>query len=147
MPTAAKLISALVMALLGWGVAHLVVPHLPPETRIGWFREISAGLGLLVGWRFLGRRAGGGWNLAPGYGLGAAAILVFWMLLVFSGYEMLRRAMRKAYGGDPVAALKDMVQIAMDDAVYLQPFEVWGALVLGGLAAGLIAEAAARRWS
>ncbi len=144
MPTAAKLVSAIVMGVLGWVAAHLVIPHLPPESRIGFFREITATIGVLVGWRFLGARAGAGAGASLGFGLGASLVLVFWALLVFSGYEMIKRSLRKSYDG-PVEGLKGMMQIAIDDLVYLRPVEVWGALLLGGLAAGLIAEAVARR--
>lgn len=145
MPTATKLLSGILMAVLGWWVANLIVPHLPEETRIGLFREITAFLGLVVGWNFLGKRAGVGYAQTFGFGIGASAFLVFWMLIVFSGVEMVRRSLRKSYG-DPFEALQGMLQIAIDYFVYLSPNEVWVTLVAGGAVIGLIAEWAARRW-
>lgn len=144
MPTAAKLVSAVLIGVLGWIAAHLVIPHLPPETRIGFFREITAALGVLVGWRFLGARAGTGMGASLGFGLGAALVLVFWALVTFSGIEMIRRSLRKAYDG-PVEGLKNMLAIAIEDLHYLAFPEVWGVLLVGGLAAGVVAEAVARR--
>ncbi len=145
MPTATKLVSAILFAALAWWIGHMIIPYFPEEQRIGRFREILAAVGFLTGWRFLGRHAGAGWNSAIAFGLGASGILVFWGLLIFSGYEMIRRSMRLSYGG-PTEALKDQVQIAIDYFVYLKPPEIWGSLIVGGLALGLIAEMVKRRW-
>ena len=108
---------------------------------------VVAFFGIFVGWRFLGKRAGSGLNAAPGLGLSAAVILVAVSVFWFSGYEMIRRATRMAYGGDPFAALQDMVQIALDDAPYLAHGDVIGTLVVGGILVGLIVELVAKRWS
>ena len=70
---------------------------------------------------------------------------MFWGLLIFSGYEMIRRSMRMSYGG-PTEALKDQVAIAIDYFVYLQPTEIWATLLVGGIGLGLIAEIVKRRW-
>lgn len=147
MPTAAKLISGLLVAGLGWFVANLIVQYLPPETRIGLFREISAALGLWVGWRFLGKRAGSGLGASLSYGLAASGLLVFWMLLTFSGVEMIKRALRKAYGGNPVRALQDMIEVAIGYLNYLTNADVAGTLVIGGFVIGAVAEGISRRWS
>jgi len=146
MPTAAKIVAGFLVALLGWWVAHLIIPHLPPETRIGRFREISAVLGFLVGWKFVGKRAVEGATLAITFGIGGAAFLVFWMLFTFSLFEMIKRAFRKSYGG-PLEAIQGMVEIAIDYLVYLAPPEVWSTLLAGGAAIGIVAYLVSRRWS
>lgn len=146
MPTAAKLVAGFLVAALGWYVAYRIVPYLPEETRIGLFREIMALFGLLIGWRFLGRRAGDGFVQSIGFGIGAAAFLVFWGLLWFSGVAMFKRAIRMSYGGDPFAAVKDMINIAVDYFPLLTPNDVWVTLVVGGMLAGFLTEAASKRW-
>jgi len=146
MPTAAKLVAAVLIAALGYYVASLIVPRLPEQTDEGLLREVTAVLGLLVGWRFLGPRMGGGYNFAIGLGLSASLVLTVSSLIAFSGYEMIVRSLRKSYDG-PFEALQGMMDIAIDDLVYLQFPEVLAALILGGILAGFLTEFAARRWS
>ncbi len=50
MPTAAKLVAAILTAVLGYYVADVIVPHLPEQDRDNYMRETSAFVGLLVGW-------------------------------------------------------------------------------------------------
>jgi hypothetical protein len=146
MPTAPKLVAAVLIGILGYVTANLIAAHLPEQMRIGLFHEISVFLGVLVGWRFLGRRVGDGYRAALGYGVGASAVLVLAGLVVFSGYEMTVRSLRKSYDG-PIEGLQGMVEIAIADLVYLGSAEVLGALILGGAVSGVICEFAARRWS
>jgi hypothetical protein len=108
MPTMSKLFAAILLAALGYVVADLVGGHLPPEDRQNALRPITAIFGVIVGWRFLGKRVRGEWAHALGLGASAVALLMLCGLIWFSGYEMLRRATRLAYGGDPVVALEDM---------------------------------------
>ncbi|MEM1388199.1 MAG: TrgA family protein [Pseudomonadota bacterium] len=144
MPTAAKLIGGILTAVLGYFLADAIVAYLPPETRIGRFREITTVLGFFAGWRFLGNRVGEGYVASLGFGIGAGAFMVLWMLIVFSGYEMTIQSMRKAYGG-PVEALQGMVDIAISYFIYLKPLDVWGLLLAGSAAIGIVGEAVARR--
>ncbi len=146
MPTAPKLVAAILMAVLGYVTAELIIGHLPPEVRTNLFREISAFLGLLVGWRFLGRRAGAGFGTALGFGLSAAAALVLCGLVYFSGYEMIIRALRKSYDG-PFEGLLGMMDIAIQNLDLLGYADVLGVLIVGGLIVGLLTEAAAKRWT
>ena len=146
MPTAAKLVAAIVLGLLGYGVAHLVAAYLPPEVLAGKLRPVSAALGALIGWRFLGRRVGGGMQTAYGLGLSAAVALLLAALFVFSFAEMIRRSLRKSYSG-PFEGLQDVIQIALDNTAYLAHPDVIGALVLGGVTVGILAELTSRRWS
>lgn len=146
MPTMPKLISAVIMALLGYGAADAVGGHLPPEVLQNGLRPVSAFFGIIVGWRYLGRKVGEAWRTAIGFGLSATVALVLISLLWFSGYEMIKRSLRLAYGG-PFEALQDMVQIAIDQAQYLGHGDVIVVLAGGGALCGLIAEFIARRAS
>lgn len=146
MPTAAKLVAAILTAGLGYFVADLVVAHLPEQDQINWMREVSAVLGILVGWQFLGRRVGGGLKSAVGMGLSTALVLFASGMFTFAGYEMLIRSLRKSYDG-PFEALQGMVAIGFENLEYVNYADVISALVVGGILLGLITEFAARRWS
>ncbi len=146
MPTAARLAGALFFAALGWFCAELFKPLLPEGTAVGLFSPVSACFGVLVGWTFTGKRADQMLSGGPALGLTSSFLLVFWVLLTFSGYRMLQKALNKLYHG-PVEALQDMFSLAVD---YLQLAgqspQLVAALVVGGLAGGWLTERVARRW-
>jgi len=146
MPTAAKLVAAILTAALGYGVATLIVEHLPEQDRLNWMRETSAILGVLVGWRFLGKRVGGGFHHALGMGLSTALVLFVSGMMTFAFYEMIIRSLRKSYHG-PFEALQGMMAIAIENLEYVQFADVIAVLLVGGMLVGLICEFAARRWS
>src|SRR5690606_7249461 len=60
MPTAAKLVAAIGFGFVAWFASALMVPYLPPNARLGWFHELAAVVGALMGWTMSGARAGGG---------------------------------------------------------------------------------------
>lgn len=146
MPTAAKLVAALFFAALGWFCADLVKPQLPEGTQALWFSPVSAAWGLIVGWTFCGRRIVDRDATGPTMGLTTVLLMVFWVLLSFSGTDMIRFSLRKRYDG-PVEALQSMFEIAIDYLKLAATPEVIGALVVGGLIGGFLTKAASQRWS
>ena len=72
MPTAAKLVAAFCLALLGVFGSWAVTPHLPESTTPGSLWAIAGGAGLLAGWRSLGPDARGPLGRAISAGLRAA---------------------------------------------------------------------------
>ena len=147
MPTASKLVAALWFALLGWFAAELAKGHMPEGTQFGWFSYMTGVIGFVVGWRFLGERAGDTMRAAYGYGFTASILLVFWALLYFSGEEMIHRALDTRYRG-PMHALAGMVDLFKDHALSVViRFDVAITLVVGGLFGGWLTEQTARRWS
>ena len=147
MPTMSKLFAAILIAALGYFAADRVAVNLPEEIPPGVMRPVMAFFGIFVGWRLLGPRTGGGMRASMGLGLSSAALLTIIGVFWFAGYEMLRRALRKAYGGNPFEALQDMFQIAVDRLEHLAHADVVAVLVIGGLLAGAICEFVGRRWS
>lgn len=145
MPTAAKLTAAVLFALVGAIAAHLFLPALPQGTPPGWLREVSAAVGLLCGWLVMGARVGKGTGEAIGSGLLTAAVMLFWVMLIFSGVTMIRRSMRMLYDG-PMDALLGVLALMYDYGKLLAAPATPLALVIGGALAGMMAEAAARRW-
>ena len=143
----AKLVSAIIVAVLGWIGADQVGLHLPPEVQQVLFRPITAALGLVIGWRFLGKRVGGSYQTAIGFGLSTVVFLVIAGLVTFSMLEMLKRSLRKNYDG-PVDAIEGMFEIAGDFALtYLPQPNVIVVGVVGGIVVGIIANFIGRRWS
>lgn len=147
MPTMAKLISAILLGILGYVAADRIAAHMPEEVRKGMLMPVSVIAGIVVGWRFMGRRAVGNMSSAIGIGLSAVVIQVLVAVFAFAFSDMIRRSLRKAYGGNPVEALEDMFQIAIEHMQYLLPGDVLVVLLGGGALCGIIATIVARRWS
>ncbi len=147
MPTAAKLIGAALFAALAWYVSEQVKLFLPSEgAGAGMFSPINALIGVAMGWRVMGARAGDGITPSTGYGLTTIFAAFFWCLLIWSGYEMMRRAWRGRYEG-PVEALEAMGDLMIDYAVLIVEPRVIGAAVIGSFICAMLTEYTARRWS
>lgn len=146
MPTAGKLIGAIVFAALAYFITDLIKPLLPEGSRMGWFSQVNALVGLAMGWTIMGRGAGKTYRQSLGFGLTTLAATVFWCLVVWSGYEMLRRSMRMYYDG-PVEALQEMAQLMIDYAKLAAVNEVIIPAIVGALFVSWLTEFFARRWS
>jgi len=146
MPTGAKLVAGITFAVVAFVAAQLFLPSLELDAAPRWFAAANALLGFLVGWRVLGRAVGGTYGTAIWAGVGAAIWLFFWALLLFSFREMVLRSLDKRYR-IPTEALGNLLEIAIFYAKLAFSVEVLGALLLGGMIAGILAEFAGRRWS
>lgn len=145
MPTLARLVAAILLAATGFVAAELYRPHLPESVEATWLSATVAALGLIIGWRAVGRGAE-----APHAGVlvlaaKAAIYLLFWTLLVFGIREMLNRSFRRAYD-DPFTAVLDIPAIGWDYLVSAAVPEVMGALLLGALITGAATRFVARRY-
>ncbi len=147
MPTSARLISAILFAAIGWFAADLVKPLLAEGTSVGRFSPISAILGFMVGWWFTGKRLADEGAGSLGIGITSSFLLAFWVILVFSGYEMLKISMRSNRYDGPMEALQGMFGIAVDYIWLAATPEVIATLALGGLFSGWITAKIAQRWS
>lgn len=145
MPTAAKLVGAILFAGLAYLLAGMFRQYLPPATQLGWFDQVSTLIGFFCGWRIMGGNAGQGMVVAVNNGLRTAVTMVFLALVLFSLEGMYQVAIRKMYDG-PVAALLGAVNIGSDYAVMLLQPDILGVMVLGGLFCGWLTEQVARRW-
>ena len=102
-------------------------------------------LGLLLGWRIMGARAGQGFVNAIGIGLTTAAALLFWAVLLWAGYEALMRSINRRYSG-PVEAIENMIALFLEFAQYTWPGPCLATLAVGGIMLGILAEAFAWRY-
>jgi len=145
MPTAAKLVAALCFALTGFLAAEAVKRQIPEGTDFGPFSLVIAGLGLIAGWRVMGRLAGKGWIASVGYGLRTSVTVAFAGLVIYAIERMIQRALDMLYKG-PVEAVLGVFEQMVTLGAYVLRQEVLVVLAVGAVFGGIAAEWAARRW-
>ncbi|WP_371224131.1 TrgA family protein [Roseovarius sp. 2305UL8-3] len=139
MPTSAKMVAAVGLAIVGWFGSEAIRPLLPEQTQFGWFNQVNVALGLICGWRVTGKRVQGGLTEALSGGLTGAAALTFWGLFAQSFNLMLADALAGRHGG-PFEGLIAVFYNAVDYGQYLLDAKVIGIIVGGGILTGLIAN-------
>lgn len=145
MPTAAKLVAALLLAGLGYGVSEIIKTLMPPSTDFGAFSIVNAVIGLLCGWIVVGGRSGRGQSAAISNGFTGTIALVFWGLFVHSCNEMVSNAFARKYHSMFEATIA-IFEIGIDYGQKMLDVKVVLILLTGGILTGMIAEFAARRW-
>ena len=147
MPTLSKLVAALMFGGLAYLVSGMIELALPSDVMRApaYFSPVNAALGALIGWRFCGAKAGGGYVTALGVGLTTSITLGVLGLLIWAFAMMMRRALRLAYDG-PVEALLAGISIAVEfGAIVLAHPAALVVLAVGGLIGGVAAEPFAER--
>lgn len=145
MPTASKLVGAVLFAALAWFISDLAKPLLVEGTRVGLLSPVNAAFGGILGWRLMGRGTGQGMRTALGYGLTTALMTAFWALLFWSAYVMVVRSTRLYYNG-PTEAVQDMFALFYDYASTVATGEVIGSLLIGAMIFGWLTEMVSRRF-
>ena len=146
MPTGGKLIAAFCFAALAYFVSDLVKPLLPEGANLSKLSQINALVGLVMGWRVMGKGAGRTYRQSFGYGLTTLAATFFWSLLIWSGHEMLKRSMKLYYDG-PVEAMQEMGQLFVEYAKLVAVQEVLIPALVGAIFVSWFTEYFARRWT
>ena len=147
MPTAARLFAAIGFAMMVFFASEVFKPLMPEGTQMGMLTLVNTVIGWLTGWLIMGRLAGRGYYSAAGYGLRTAAVALFYILLAWSLYEMVRRSMRKIYDG-PMDALKAMTGLMAEYfQIMISDPQVPILLVVGGILAAFFAEWASERFN
>lgn len=146
MPTAPKLFAAVFFALMAALAAHVFIPVLPEGTQTKMFRELSAVIGFLCGWFIMGRSVGRGTVEGINRGLVTSVAILFWCLLAFSIYFMVRKSTRMMYDG-PMEAVMGVLELMMEYGALLKHPATPGVLLAGGVLGGALTEAVGRRWS
>lgn len=147
MPTAAKLIGAILFTALVYYVSEEVRLLLPNEGRgATWLSPVNAFFGAVMGWRIAGKNAGTGFMPSAGFGLTTIFAVAFWALLIWAAYEMINRAVSGRYNG-PVEALLSMSNLMVEYAILIFSPTVLMTAVAGSLGIGIVIEFCARRWS
>tara|TARA_R110000787_G_scaffold16881_10_gene53134 strand:+ start:418 stop:858 length:441 start_codon:yes stop_codon:yes gene_type:complete len=145
MPTAARLVAALLLAAFAWIISDMVRPLMPEGTAFGRFNYVNAFIGLCIGWVAMGSRAGRG--LVPGInnGITGVALLFIWGLAVHSSMEMFRLAMRNRYDG-PLEAFTSIFLIASEFGLMIVTAPIILTSVAGAVVIGCLTEFASKRW-
>lgn len=145
MPTAARLVAGVLLAILAWILSDLIRPLMPEGTDFGWFNYVNALLGLFVGWFVMGSRAGRG--IVPGInnGVTGVAVLFIYALGVHSCYEMFRLALRNRYDS-PMEAITAIFLIASEFGLMIATAPVIITAAIGAVVVGLATDSAAKRW-
>ncbi|MHA6266660.1 TrgA family protein [uncultured Aliiroseovarius sp.] len=145
MPTAAKLVAAIILAVTGWFCAEMIKPLMEEGRDLSKFSPICAAIGLAVGWKFLGPRADRRLGSVGANAVTTTLVQVGVTLFVFAFAHMIGESMRKAYDG-PVEAVQDIFVIGTE--LFLEYFtgEVIATAVLGGAIGAWCAFRAARAW-
>lgn len=150
MPTAAKLVAAIVMAGVAWAASWVWVQYANPggpeaAYRVGWFKEINALLGFYIGWRILGRGAGETLWLSVTSAVLTGGALVVAGLVTHGFVAMIKEALGARYSS-PEQAFEAILGFIVRDFQQSLVAEVWGVLLLGTVIAGVVTHAAARTW-
>ena len=138
--------AAISLAVLAFVLSGMVVPLMPESTDFGYFLPLNVFLGLVVGWRVMGKRAGRGIVAAINNGLAGVFVLMLWAIFLQAANEMVRLALRNRYD-DPFEAIVAVFQIGAEFGVMIATLPIGVALVVGAVIAGLLTEFAYNRWS
>lgn len=145
MPTAARLVAALCLAIVGYILSEMIKPLMPESTDFGYFVQVNMILGIAAGWVIMGPRAGRGFTAAINNGIAGVFILVLWGVLVQACYEMFRLAMRNRYDG-AFEALAAVFQIMVDYALIMATVPIGIAMLVSAVIIGPVVDFAANRW-
>ena len=148
MPTAARVVAAIMIALIAWVVSGMAKAVMPSYMTTGYLMPISVIVGALCGWKILGVRSDYGrlgYPNAIGVGLSAMVATVIWVVLICAALRALRHALDGRYDG-PMSALYDVFPIAAEFATYLATVPTILTLVIGGMVAGAVTHWASLKW-
>lgn len=145
MPTAAKLMSAIALALVALIASEQVKPLLPEGTAFGYFSYANAAIAAIVGWKLIGGRAGRGVMSAINNGLTGMLSMVL-IVLFAHAFRIMFFNSRKLRYDSTAEAVQDIFQMMAENGVLLFHFNILFTLIGGALFSGLAAEATSRRW-
>ncbi|WP_095590865.1 TrgA family protein [Actibacterium ureilyticum] len=146
MPTASRLFAAMGFAIVAFFAAEAFKATMPEGSDPGKFVLICVVIGALSGWMIMGRLAGSGYRPAIGQGIRTTAVMLFYVLLVFSIYEMLRQSVRMRYKNPTEAVAGIFDQVSQYGAAILGAVDVIAILLVGGILAAWLSEWASKRW-
>ncbi|RMD49391.1 MAG: hypothetical protein D6832_01825 [Alphaproteobacteria bacterium] len=150
MPTAGRLIAAVVLALAAWGAALAYRRTLPPEVVATWLPETVGALGLVIGWLSVGRRLGvrsrpAGAGRALAAGLQGALLVLVWAAFGFGVRQMLIETLDRRLKGLEEAFFRLAELFWLNLASAADPLTL-ALLIGGGVASGVLGRAALMRW-
>ena len=151
MPTAGRLVAAIVFGATGAAAAFVGIPTLPEGMIAGYLLPFSTLVGVWLGWSLMGPKAGGRLSIAITQGIATVVVMVVMVIFFVAAWDMVERSMRLRYDG-PGEAVLDTANLFWD---YLQmmvrqplmgPQPVLYVLAIGAIAGSVLINIAARIW-
>ena len=147
MPTAPKLVAAIFMALSGVIVIMVTLNVYPDLARRGDSMMFTAGfVGLMVGWRQLGRIVITDEGTGMAIGFRAAVTAVLWTLGLFALDGMIAGIIKHAYY-EPMSAVMQIPLRMIEYGAKGLNIQILGTIIIFMVAAGKITKGAHRRWN
>ncbi|MGJ5619069.1 TrgA family protein [Sulfitobacter sp. MF3-043] len=145
MPTAARLVAAICLAIVAFIVSGMIMPLMPESTDFGYFVPLNIIIGLLAGWIVMGRRVGRGTTAAINNGLTGVFVMMLWGIGVQACNEMVRLAMKNRYD-NAMEAMVAIFQIGAEFGLMIATVPIGLFLLVGAVVSGLVTEYAGNRW-
>lgn len=145
MPTGARLVAAILFAGLAFLTSGLVIELLPEGTKTVMLGPVNALIGLVCGWKVMGRQAGDGLRGAVGGGLTTSAAMTILSVFIFASSEMVKLSLRKTYKGGTEAVVA-VFEIMLEYLEMIATVEIILTLVIGGIFCGYLTTRAHRVW-
>ena len=146
MPTAAKLVAAMALALAAFGVSGVLLYRYEYFSTHGMNAMIFVGVGAFVGWWRLGPQAEKGYR--AGWSGGVAAALTSYLLVVsLATGAFVLRGMDRHHYKDIEELMNGVFTKFLEYAMFLFDWPVFTITVFSGLLAGTFAAMAGRLWT
>ncbi len=146
MPTAAKLMAAIIFAIAGYLTADAVRGYLPESAPAKQLTLWSVVIPVICGWRVIGKYVPrGGYRQSINAGVYAMAVAVFFTVGAFAFAEMIERSMNKQYNG-PVEAVLNMFGILLELGQLLLHPGPLAIMAVGAVSSGILGLWAHRKW-
>jgi hypothetical protein len=145
MPTAAKLVAALSFAFLAWVTGIMVEDTMPGTFRVGQMYPVAIVCGAVMGWFISGAAKRGTLFEAASTGMRTAVIATLAAVFLLALGTMVQVSLRGRYR-NPMDAVLDILNKFYDFGGLLMTLPVLVTILLGGAVAGMVTEAAGRRW-
>ncbi|MCO4824855.1 MAG: TrgA family protein [Amylibacter sp.] len=145
MPTAAKLVAALALALTG-AIAAMIFVQGNSEIPIGIrFVGTNALVGFFAGWYSLGKNPGNSIFDGAMSGIRSLVFLLIGSGMVFAFYHVSRN-LQQFKSQDVTSLPLAWIENSFENVVLAMSKDVAIALVIGGMLAGIASYVASRRW-
>ncbi len=145
MPTAAKLVGALVLATACWAMVDVIMFRYPDYREPGIRHWPFALVGLFVGWKFVGKRAEQGYRAAWSAGFAGAFVAAFWIALIMACYGVFRGMGYHAYKSVP-EMIDGFIKLFAEYGLLLTDVPFLLLVMSGGVLSGIFAGFAGRLW-
>ena len=145
MPTAGRLAAAVFFGLFSWYLAGISIAYFPERNAPSYLIPLSAVLGILIGWRVCGSRAGKGYKDSVATGLTTAFVLTFWILYIMGFLKMMQAAMRHSYDGAIDALMGSFSQAFEIGALFFNVHMI-GTVIIGSIVCAMCVEYFAKRY-